>query len=148
MVTRLVVVAAAATLFGGIFGALTASTSVPASNAGQTVKSLSINEIAPPQCSGIALQDIIIGAGTINGTAGNDLILGSTGADTIVGNGGTDCILAGGGNDRITGNTRKSGANLVQAGDYCDGGGGTDTVTTVKVAGITYPTCDTTANVP
>jgi len=117
MVVRLVAVAAAATLFGGIIGALTASTTVPTSNAGETVHSLSVNEIAPAACSGIALQDIIIGSGNIQGTANNDLILGSSGSDTLNGNGGNDCMV--GGNHGTTKDNFKGGAG----NDVCIGDG-------------------------
>jgi Ca2+-binding RTX toxin-like protein len=95
MVVRTLAVAAAATLVGGIFGAFTASVSVPASARGSVTYTLSLQEIAPSACAGIALQDIVVGSGNFSGTPNNDLILGSSGADTINGNGGADCMVGG-----------------------------------------------------
>jgi Ca2+-binding RTX toxin-like protein len=45
----------------------------------------------------------IVGAGRIEGTSGDDVIVGSAGPDRINGNGGFDLICSLGGNDRITG---------------------------------------------
>ncbi|MEA2525639.1 MAG: hypothetical protein QOF73_2866 [Thermomicrobiales bacterium] len=47
----------------------------------------------------------IFGAGVINGTTGNDVIVGSEGPDTINGKGGNDVICGLGGADTIHGNT-------------------------------------------
>lgn len=58
-------------------------------------------------------KNIIIGSGTINGTSGDDLIIGSAGPDTIDAMGGNDCIFAGPGNDTITGG---SGDDKILAG--------------------------------
>ncbi|MEX2236307.1 MAG: Ig-like domain-containing protein [Dehalococcoidia bacterium] len=71
---------------------------------------------AKPRCRG--LEATIFGkTGTINGTGGNDVIVGSSAVDTIDGRGGADTICGGGGNDVIKGGT---------AADTLDGGGGND----------------------
>jgi Ca2+-binding RTX toxin-like protein len=127
MTLRLVAVAATATLVGGIFGAFTASVNVPASAIAQSTHALSVNEIAPPQCAGIVLADIIIGSGTINGTRANDLIIGSSGSDTLKGNGGSDCMI--GGSHGATRDTFQGGP----ANDICIGDGtNTDSYTSCK----------------
>ena len=61
------------------------------------------NELAPEQCSTLVLTNLIVGSGTINGTANADLILGSSSADTISANEDGDCIVAGGGDDDLDG---------------------------------------------
>jgi ELWxxDGT repeat protein len=75
---------------------------------------------APPTCNGLA--PTITGSGTINGTAGPDVILASGGADVINGRGGNDTICAGGGDDTILQGTAAEGADLV------NGQAGVDTV--------------------
>lgn len=96
MAARVVIVAIAATLFGAIVGALAATNNVPASNAGQATLSLSVQDLAPPQCAGMGLTNLVLGSGgTINGTAANDLILGTSGSERINGNGGRDCMVGG-----------------------------------------------------
>src|SRR4030095_15126050 len=45
----------------------------------------------------------IVGAGTIVGTAGDDVIVGSDEDDTVLGLGGDDIICGEGGNDRVLG---------------------------------------------
>ncbi len=76
------------------------------------------NDLKPAACSSIFLSNIIRGSGTINGTSGNDLILGSSADDIINGNGGNDCIVAGAGNDTIDGG---------DGTDICIEGSGTNT---------------------
>jgi Ca2+-binding RTX toxin-like protein len=73
--------------------------------------------VKPAECAGITVTALVTGAGTFNGTAASELVLGGSGADTINAGGGDDCMLGGGGNDSIQG----------QAGtDVCIGGPGTD----------------------
>jgi Ca2+-binding RTX toxin-like protein len=127
MTFRVVAVAATATLVGGIFGAFTASVNVPASAVAQATHALTINEIAPSQCAGITLTNIVIGSGTVNGTAANDLIIGSSGSDTLKGNGGADCMV--GGSHGGTRDTFQGGP----ANDVCIGDGTrTDSYTSCK----------------
>ncbi|HYH50131.1 MAG TPA: hypothetical protein VEG38_11350, partial [Acidimicrobiia bacterium] len=59
---------------------------------------------APATCGGQTVTiEMARGAGTLNGTAGDDVILGTSGRDTINGGGGKDVICGGGGNDVING---------------------------------------------
>jgi Ca2+-binding RTX toxin-like protein len=124
--------------------AITATNSVPSTNAGQSSQATGANDLKPAACNW-NLTNLVIG---VTGTAGNDLILGTGGGQTIRGGGGRDCIIAGAGNDTLQGNSRKVGGAPVFAGDYCDGGPGADTVSTFNAGGTTYPTCDTQVNIP
>ncbi len=98
--------------------AVAATNTVPATRATDQSRSVGVNDLKPSACAALSLTNLITGTGTINGTNGNDLILGSSGVDTIEGRIGNDCILGGGGNDSING-----GAGT----DVCIGGPGTDT---------------------
>ena len=80
-------------------------------------------------------QATITGSGVINGTSGNDVIVGSDNADTINGNGGDDVICGRGGPDTIhgnSGNDRVFGESGVDdlfgdaGNDYIDTGGNAD----------------------
>ncbi len=95
----------------------------------------------PAQCDLIdLLPSPIIGttkAETLNGTPGNDLIMGLEGADHINGHGGNDCILGGTGADKINGNAGDDaifggdGADSINGNDGSDvifGEGGADTI--------------------
>jgi Ca2+-binding RTX toxin-like protein len=80
----------------------------------------------------------IVGSGVINGTGGDDVIIGSagddiinggSGNDTICGEGGNDVINAGSGNDRMWGEVRGGGfdtLNGTPGNDIIDGGSGND----------------------
>ncbi len=103
--------------------AIAATNTVPPTRLDLKTASIGLNDIKPSACAGIFLTNLVTGAGTITGTAGNDLILGSPSADTIDGLGGDDCILGGGGDDQITGG---------DGSDFCLGGPGTDTFTTCE----------------
>jgi hypothetical protein len=72
---------------------------------------------AAPTCFDRAAT--ITGAGTINGTAGNDVIVGSDGSDLIDGRGGNDRICGLGGGDFLSGG---------RGDDQVDGGAGGDEV--------------------
>jgi Ca2+-binding RTX toxin-like protein len=98
-------------------GAFTASNTVPASTVGRTQSTINANALKPAACSALNLTTVVAG---LNGTAGNDLILGPSTASTLNGNGGTDCIVGGGGNDTLNGNSNTGS-------DVCIGGPGTDT---------------------
>lgn len=96
--------------------------------------------------SGVAAQTVftcdgkaptITGSGVINGTSGDDVIIGSagndvinggSGNDTICGEGGDDVISAGSGNDRMWGEIRSGTDTLVgvAGNDQIDGGSGND----------------------
>lgn len=110
--------AAAVLLLAAVAGfAFTASNTVPSTYVGRQQFAITANALKPAFCASLNLTNLVVG---INGTAGNDLILGPSTGSTIHGNGGVDCIVGGGGNDTIFGNGNR-------AGDYCIGGPGTDT---------------------
>jgi Ca2+-binding RTX toxin-like protein len=117
IIYRVITIGLAALILGSMISAMAASNSVSKSNVGEISRSISANDLKPPQCDGIHLNNLIAATGAISGTAGNDLILGSSGANTISGEGGNDCILGGGGNDTLFGD---SGT------DVCIGGSGDD----------------------
>ncbi|GEM_PF-1094809 len=106
----------------------------------------------PDECDQIdLLPNPLIGssaADTLNGSSGNDLIMGLEGADKINGNGGDDCIIGGpgaensihggDGSDVIFGNENadsvygENGDDLIVGGagaDYLRGGDGNDHIT-------------------
>ena len=103
-----------------VFSAFAAGISVPASNIDRQYRSVSANDVKPSACAGLSLSGIVTGAGTVTGTAGNDLIVGSSGSDLIDGLGGNDCILGGGGDDTLAGG---------DGNDVCLGGPGNDLFT-------------------
>ena len=88
-------------------------------------------------CNG--LNATIVGQGAINGTPGNDVIVGSAAADTISAGDGNDVICALGGNDSIngglgadnerggTGNDMFAQGAVANGADRLDGEGGLDT---------------------
>jgi Ca2+-binding RTX toxin-like protein len=100
--------------------AVAATNTIPSTSIAARAISFNINHLKPSACSGISVATLITGAGTIIGTAGNDLILASAGDDSIDGMGGNDCILGGAGDDTINGGTGI---------DVCLGNAGTDTFT-------------------
>jgi Ca2+-binding RTX toxin-like protein len=82
---------------------LLASNSLPATKLGQSVVSVTANDLKPADCASVSVTNVVTGGGTVNGSSGNDLILGSSGDDTIDGSSGDDCIVGGAGADTITG---------------------------------------------
>jgi hypothetical protein len=103
--------------------ALATTNTVPVTQMDNISTIIGINDKKPPACEGWYLTNLIIGAGTITGTDGNDLIIGSSTADTIDGLGGDDCIVSGGGDDNITGG---------DGNDVCLGGPSSDTFITCE----------------
>ena len=86
-----------------------------------------------PTCNGIPAT--IVGTGVINGTSGNDVIVGlgendtihgGQGNDVICGNGGDDTINGGNGNDRLFGGAGDDTLNGGNGDDSLDGGAGAD----------------------
>ncbi len=75
----------------------------------------------------------IVGSGTVNGTGGNDVIVGSAVADTIDGGGGHDLICGEAGNDRILGGIGNDHVLDGAGSDVVDLGAGADTLTTYAV---------------
>jgi Ca2+-binding RTX toxin-like protein len=101
--------------------ALSAGNIVPVTRLSSQIYPISINNLAPPECAGLNLTNLIVSSGeaTIVGTNGNDLILGSPNAEQLWGGGGDDCIVGGGGNDSIAG---------VGGTDVCIGGPGNNDI--------------------
>ncbi len=106
-------------ILASVVTAIAATNSVPSSRLTDQSRPITANDLKPSQCAALNLTAIIVGSGTIIGTAANELILGGPNADTINGRGGNDCILGGGGDDAIDGGTGTA--------DVCIGGPGTDT---------------------
>jgi len=78
-----------------------------------------------PTCVGVPATIFNV-SGTVQGTAGRDVIVTGGGAQTIYGNGGNDLICAGGGNDTIYGG---AGADIIYGqfgADTMFGGDGND----------------------
>jgi len=94
------------------------SNNVTSSGIDEHSETITANDLAPAACGSLSLTNIVTGSGTINGTLGNDLILGSSNADTVNANEGDDCVLGGGGDDTLNG---------WDGNDVLDGGAGTDT---------------------
>lgn len=100
----------------GAFSAIAAGLETPESNADFISYPLTANSFKPIGCTQ-NLTHIVRGAGVIQGTLNNELIIGSWGNDVITGGGGDDCILGGGGNDTLDGE---------EGSDVCYGGYGDD----------------------
>ena len=135
----LLVIGTGGTLIFTVLTAVTASNTVPSTTADMDSRGISANELAPSQCSGINLTNVVdIGAGE-TGTSANDLILGTDKNDPeIRGGAGDDCILGGKGNetqkiDKVWGPGifGEEGDDVIIGGlgnkDHCDGGPGNDT---------------------
>jgi Ca2+-binding RTX toxin-like protein len=101
----------------GFYAASAATTTVSRSSLDEVTLPVTADDLKPPACAAQHVTNIIVGSGTINGTASNDLILGSPGIDIISGAGGNDCIVGGGGADVLIGNA---------GNDTCIGGPGID----------------------
>lgn len=102
-ILRLVVVFFCLAVIVTSITAIAAQNTVPTTRIGSATVPLNINTLVTAQCGGITLTNLVTGAGTITGTAANDLILASLGDDTINGGAGSDCIIAGAGNDTVDG---------------------------------------------
>ena len=79
-----------------------------------------------PTCNG--LPATIIGTGVINGTNGNDVIVGLGGNDTIYGGHGNDVICGNGGDDTINGGNGNDWLFGGAGDDTLNGGNGDDTL--------------------
>jgi hypothetical protein len=125
-VRRLALIALLALLLLSMVTALAAANTVPESRLDDTRSGIGLNDLKPPQCSGIDVTNLVTSAGFLGvyfGTNANDLIIANAGANVIMGLGGNDCMLGGGGNDTFYG-----GSIFGDAGtDACVGGPGTDT---------------------
>lgn len=99
--------------------ALAATNTVPGTRIGQQIRSITANELKPPECAAINLTAIVVcTGGNCNGSGASELLLGTANGERLRGRGGSDCIIGGGGDDELTGNG---------ASDVCIGGPGTDT---------------------
>lgn len=113
MRARLALVAAAVLVLCSV-PALTATNTVPGSNAGQTTQAITGNSLKPVDCAAINIQNVVVG---IDGTGVRDLVLGTAAGTTVRGRATADCVLGGGGNDTVNGDGGT---------DVCIGGPGTD----------------------
>ncbi len=113
----------------------TASNTVPITYAGKASQAVTEQQLAPGWCTLLPLTNTIVMAAnssSVNGTSGNDLILGVNRKGNVNYNGkaGSDCIVAGGGAG--TKNT-------------LDGGGGADDICIAPAAANnTFKNCDYT----
>ena len=117
----------------GVVTSFTAANSVPASRAGSSLNPRQIAQLAPSQCAGIGLTNLIVATGSsVSGTSGNDLIIGrnTKGTMTYAGGGGNDCIVAGGDSASVNAIDGGTGA------DVCIGGPG--------ARKNTFSTCEST----
>jgi Ca2+-binding RTX toxin-like protein len=106
--------------------AVAAANSVPVTRITDIRRTITPNDLKPPECASITITRLVDKDGNVKGSTGNDLILGGPGTDTISGGNGADCILGGGGNDGINGN---QGNDVILGGpgnDSINGGNGTD----------------------
>ncbi len=90
-------------LAGALTLAATAANTVPSSYAAEDTAPISLNALAPTECGGITLDGIVAGGGDLNGTPGNDLVLGASSDQLLLGDDGDDCLVAGAGADTIEG---------------------------------------------
>jgi Ca2+-binding RTX toxin-like protein len=127
LLSRLIVFALVVLVLASVLTADAAANTVPQTRLTDQSRAITVNDLKPPECAGINLNNIVVctGTGICSGTGGNDLILGTAGSDTglngrIVGGNGNDCILGGAGNDDLRG---QGGNN-----DVCIGGPGNDTL--------------------
>lgn len=101
-----------------------ASNTVPPTLLGTSQVPLSIAQLAPPQCAGMALTSVVYGG---SGGGGNDLVLGTPASETLRGGGGNDCIVGGGGDDNLRG---QAGSDVLIGGpgnfEILNGGSGYD----------------------
>lgn len=105
--------------FFSISLALTAANIVPTSGVSDALFPVLADQLKPDECNSLTLTNIAIG---VDGTNGNDLILGTAGVDTLNGKNGDDCILGGDGNDILAGD---NGNDVLVGGpgdDTLDGG--------------------------
>jgi Ca2+-binding RTX toxin-like protein len=103
--------------------ATTATNVIEPSFVGWGQSAITANDLAPPECAALDLDDIWTAKGG-GGKGGAALTLGTAGDDRIVGGGHSDCILGGAGNDSI---------NASGGFDVCLGGPGLDTFKNCEV---------------
>lgn len=136
-VTRIFIIAFGSLIIMTLSSAIAAANTVAGSAADDSSRSITPNDLAPPECASLNLTNLVVGSGNFNGTNNNDLILGSSGADSANAKSGDDCVFLGDGDDTLKGGNDndvllggggdddlrgEKGTN-----DYCYGGSGTDT---------------------
>ncbi len=80
---------------------------------------------------GDAGNDLLLGSNlgsTLNGGSGNDTLTGGTGIDSLSGGAGTDLLSGGLGNDRLLGQDDNDTLTGAAGNDLLDGGNGTDLI--------------------
>jgi Ca2+-binding RTX toxin-like protein len=119
-----------------IFSAFAAANTVLVSGAEDRSFGISANDLKPPECGALNLTNIVTGSGNLQGSNGNDLILGSASADRINAKKGNDCVVGGDGGDELRGGDEDDvllggpGEDDLQGEkgqDTCYGGSGNDT---------------------
>jgi len=103
--------------------ATTATNVIEPSFLGWGQRAITANDLKPPECAAIDLDDIRPPQGA-GGAGGAALTLGTAGNDRIVTGGHADCVLGGAGNDDI---------NAGGGFDVCIGGPGVDTFKNCEV---------------
>lgn len=100
---------------------------VPTTYVNRVTRARALSELRPAACQSSTVSTLVTrgATSTVNGTTGNDLVLGGPTGDSINAAGGADCILGGDGIDTING-----GAGT----DVCIGGGGIDIFTNCETA--------------
>ncbi len=82
-------------VLGLVHGSTTAN-SIPPSRAGISYHPTTAQQLAPPECAGMVLTSVAWGDnGTLNGTNGNELLIGSDNTNRINGRNGDDCLVIG-----------------------------------------------------
>jgi Ca2+-binding RTX toxin-like protein len=117
-----------------LFSVFAATNTIAESGAGDRSIAITLNDFRPPECT-MNVDNLVAGDGNLNGTAGNDLMLGGSVGQMIRGGRGDDCLLAGAGDDQLSGN---QGNDILLAGvgednlrgnqdyDLCYGGNDSD----------------------
>ena len=83
---------------------------------------------ATSTCNGKTATIVATGASPINGTPGDDVIVGTAAGETINGLDGNDTICGGGGNDVISGGNNDDALFGQDGDDFLDGGNGNDSL--------------------
>ncbi len=103
---RLVFIVGTLAVLAGIIGIIqgsTAANNVPPTFAGMRTVSFNLDQIAPPECYGMGLTNLVWGVGNVGGTNRGDLLLGSPHPDALEGQQGGDCLVGGAGSDTLRG---------------------------------------------
>jgi hypothetical protein len=94
--------------------AFTAANTVPVTNISQFTKAIAVVDLEPSECkSSFTATSIVAGAGALNSTATNQLVLGSSGSDTLTDPGfGLACMVGGAAADVFHGTNGGAGGDL------------------------------------